>query len=168
VGADVAVRLLGPRTQLTHLAQDRDRPARAVPPDVHQHLEGNADGVGVGVVAVVHDQQAVCTLTRLHPVCGRGDRREPLRDRVERFSDREGHRRCGGRVADVVGPDERQSDVCGRPGVRQLERCPAPGVEAHTPPRHVTCATVGHHSRNRARSHRRGARVVGVEDGDAR
>ena len=89
------------------------RPAAASVPEVGQRLQRRAHAVGVGVVRVVDDRDAVGRARHLHPPARpRSARDRSVVDHVdERHTEPEGDRSRCGSVGGLVLPDQRNDDV---------------------------------------------------------
>ena len=161
--------------ELGHLAEHGERAGLRVsrpprPGDRDQGVQRRAHRLGIRVVGVVDDDDAVGPLGELHPPPRRRDGRLDGGGRLlHRHADGQGDRGRREGVADVVGADQAQPHRHVRPAGVQRERGPAEVVEAH-----VGGPDVGplgraerHDAGRGARGHRGHERVVGVEHGDA-
>ena len=133
--ADLGMLLGRGHAELEHLAEDRDRTPTAALTDRRQRVERGVHGGGVGVVAVVDDDQAVGPLVERHPPRGQGPgRAERGDDRRRRGRRPRGHGRGRGRVRDLVGAGLEQAQRRPVPVVPELEGGPAQLVELDAAP----------------------------------
>ncbi|CAM5196482.1 hypothetical protein CDEN61S_04220 [Castellaniella denitrificans] len=126
IGADLGMHGRPLVADFGHVAQHQDAPA--IQPG--QHVDGGADGIRIGVVAVVDQLEAVGQRPGLHPAAHRGEGRQAGRDgrRRRAGSPGAGRRRQG--VAQIVAPRGVQGDRHGLRAQVQAEfRLRRPGAD---------------------------------------
>jgi hypothetical protein len=152
--------------QLQHLAEDGDPAALAA--HGGQRLQPGAHRVRVGVVGVVHDDDAVRAPVHLHPpAAGRRGRGQPGRDHLWRQPELPADRGRGERVAHVMGAVQPQRDLGRSLRGDQAERGSCRVVQPDPLGPHLSRRrpAESHHPGPGARGHRGDEGVVGVEHG---
>ncbi|MNL62781.1 hypothetical protein D3C87_1868380 [compost metagenome] len=92
---------------LAHVAQHQDTCAA----DTRQHIDGNANRIGVGIVGVVDEQRSVAHLLVLHASRHRGEASQRTHGAVQRHARRDGAGDGGQRIAQVMQAGHRQNQI---------------------------------------------------------
>ena len=130
------------RPELEHVAEHRQGPAPLGAGQLGQGAQRRLHGGRVGVVAVVHQQQAARQPLQPQPPSHRAHRRQAADDLLVGAAERDGGAGGGGGVLGVVGPDQRQRDGRARGCRRRAGSAgqPRPARSPPAPPRRRAAA----------------------------